>query len=131
MQAQHQQERSIGELFAELSQEISRLFRQEVALARTEISQKASSAGKDIAFVAGGGIAAFIGALAIVTALIAALALALPLWLSALIVGVVVAVVGYVCIQRGMTALKHMNFAPEATIDTLKEDASWMREQTQ
>jgi uncharacterized protein YacL len=130
MQTQHQ-ERSLGELFTDLTQEISRLFRQEVALARTEIGQKASSASKDIGFMAGGGIIALLGAMAIVATIIAALAIALPLWLAALIVGVVLGVVGYVFIQRGLSSLKHMNFAPEATIDTLKEDATWMHEQTQ
>lgn len=131
MQAQQRQERSLGELFSDLTHEISRLFRQEVALARTEISHKASSAGKDIGFVAWGGIIALLGAMAIVATIIAALAIALPVWLAALIVGVALGIVGYVFIQRGLSALKHMNFTPEATIDTLKEDASWMREQTQ
>lgn len=130
MQARRE-ERSLGELFTELTQEISNLFRQEVALAKTEMTQKASKAGKDVGFIAAGGAVAFVGFMALVTAAIAALASALPLWLSALIVGVIVAIVGYVFVQRGMSALKTMNMAPEQTIDTLKEDAEWMHEQTQ
>ncbi len=130
MQARRE-ERSIGELFSELTQEISDLFHQEVTLAKTEVTQKAKSVGKDVGFMAAGGVVALVGFMAIVAAAIAALASVLPLWLSALIVGVIVAIVGYVFVQRGMSALKTTNLAPEQTIDTLKEDAEWMHEQTQ
>jgi len=54
----------------------------------------------------------------------------LPLWLSALIVGLVVAVVGYGVLQSGVSALKRANLTPQETIETLKEDAEWAKEQT-
>jgi hypothetical protein len=130
MQARHE-ERSLGELFSDLSQEFSNLLHQEVTLAKTEMKQNVSNASKNVGFIAGGGLVAFVGFMALVTAAIAALAIAVPLWLSALIIGIIVAVVGYVVLQRGLSALKTANLAPQQTIDTLKEDASWMHEQTQ
>ncbi len=54
-------ERSVGELFAELSRDMATLVRQEVHLAKTEVSQKASQMGKDIGFLAVGGAVAYAG----------------------------------------------------------------------
>ncbi len=124
-------DQSLSGLLAELSRQTSALVRQEVAIARTEIMQKAYGIGKDIGFLAVGGAAAYAGLLAIIAAAIIALRkTGLSWWLSALIVGVVVAVVGYVLVQRGLTALKEMDPAPRQTIETLKEDAEWAKEQT-
>ncbi len=129
MQAQQQEDRSLGDLFNELSQEFSQLVRQEVTLAKAEVTQKASAAGKDVGIMAAGGAVAYIGVMAVVAGIIIALGNAIPLWLSAILVGLVVAGGGYLFVQRGMTALKQMNMAPEHTIETLKEDATWIREQ--
>ena len=125
------QERSLGELFADLTRETSTLVRQEVNLAKTEMTQKAGRVGKDVGFLAIGGAIAYAGLLAILAAIIIALAdLGLPWWLSALLVGLVVAAIGYFLIQRGRNALKQEDLAPTQTIETLKEDAEWMKEQT-
>jgi hypothetical protein len=127
---QQRDERSLGELFAELARETSTLVRQEVALARTEMTQKATQVGRDVGVIGVGGAIAYAGLLAIVAAVILGLGQFIPLWLSALIVGLVVAGVGYVLIQRGLSALKRANLTPQETIATLKEDAEWAKEQT-
>lgn len=127
---QNKDDRSLGELFADLAQETSTLVRQEVALARTELSQKAGEVGKDLGFLAVGGAIAYAGLLAIIAAIVIGLAtLGLPWWLSALLVGIVVAGVGYFLVQRGLSALKREGLAPRQTLDTLKEDAEWVKEQ--
>src|SRR5215216_4516399 len=127
---QQRDERSLGELFAELARETSTLVRQEVALAKTEMTQKATQVGRDAGVIGVGGAIAYAGLLAIVAALILGLGQLIALWLSALIVGLVVAAIGYVLIQRGLKALKHANLAPQETIATLKEDAEWAKDQT-
>ena len=125
------QEKSLGELFADLARETSTLVRQEVDLAKTEMTQKAGRVGKDVGFLAIGGAIAYAGLLAILAAIIIGLAdLGLPWWLSALLVGLVVAAIGYFLIQKGRNALKQEDLTPRQTIDTLKEDAEWMKEQT-
>ena len=123
-------DRSLGELFSELAQETSTLVRQEVNLAKTEMSQKASRAGKHAGELAAGGALAYAGLLAILAALIVLLDNVMPLWLSALLVGLVVAVVGYLLIRRALDALKREDFAPRETIETLKEDQRWAKDQT-
>jgi len=127
---QQREERSLGELFADLARETSTLVRQEVTLARTEMTQKATQVARDGGTIGIGGAIAYAGFLAIVAALILGLGQVLPLWLSALIVGLVVAGVGYGVIQRGVSALKRANLTPHETIETLKEDAEWAKDQT-
>lgn len=123
------QEPSLGELFSELSQETSALIRQEVQLAKTEVTRKATKAGKEIAFIAAGGFVAYAGFLALVAAAIFGAAEFLPLWLSALLIGVIVAGVGYLLLQKGISGLKEINLAPRRTIETLKEDKEWLKQQ--
>lgn len=128
--SQNKDDRSLGELFGELARETSTLVRQEVALARTELSQKAGEIGKDLGFLAVGGAIAYAGLLAIIAAIIIALGtLGLPWWLSALLVGLVVAGIGFFLVQRGLGAIKREGLAPKQTLDTLKEDAEWVKEQ--
>lgn len=123
-------DRSLGELFAELAQETSTLVRQEVELARAELGQKAGQIGRDIASLVVGGAVAYTGLLAIVAAVIVALAEAgLPWWLSALLVGVVIAGVGVAMVMRARTSLQQADLAPRRTVETLKEDREWAKEQ--
>lgn len=123
-------ERSLGELFADLSRETSNLVRQEVTLAKVELSTKASKVGKDVAFIGMGAAIGYAGLLAILAAVIILLAYFLPNWLAALIVGVVVAAIGGVLVQKGLDALKQESLAPQETIQTMKENAQWAKEQT-
>ena len=129
---QGRDDRSIGELFAELAQESATLVRQEVQLAKTEMSQKASRVGKDVGFLAVGGAVAYAGLLAIVAGLIFLLGDLdfLPLWLAAFVVGIVVAAVGYFLVKKGLDALKQEDLAPQETIQTLKEDKEWAKDRT-
>ena len=121
---QRRDERSLGELFADLSRELTTLVRHEAELAKTELSQKASTVGKNVGFLAVGGAVAYAGFLALVAALIVGLGqLGVPWWLAALIVGLVVAGIGGFLVQKGLSALKQVDLAPRQTIDTLKEDA--------
>lgn len=123
-------DRSLGELFAELAQETSTLVRQEVELARVELGEKVGQVGRSVASILVGGAVAYAGLLAILAAIIAGLAEAgLPVWLSALLVGIVVAGVGYLLINRARSALQQMDMAPRRTVETLKEDQEWVKEQ--
>lgn len=127
---QEKDDRSIGELVAELSRETVTLVRQEVQLAKAEMSQKASRVGKNVGFLVIGGVVAYTGLLAIVAAVIIVLGNALPLWLSALVVGLVIAAVGLVLVLKGANTLRQEDPTPRETVETLKEDREWLRDQT-
>jgi len=127
---QNKDDRSVGELFGDLMQQTGMLVRQEVKLATTELSDKASRVGKEIGALAVGGAVAYAGFLALLAAIIIGLGqLGLPWWLAALIVGVVVVAIGGLMVQKGLTALKGQSITPTQTIATLKEDQAWAKEQ--
>ena len=122
-------ERSLGELFGDLARDMGVLVRQEVGLATTEMTHKVTHAARDIAMIAVGALVVYAGLLAILAALIIGLeAMGLNWWQSALIVGVAVAVLGAVLVQRGLAALKNTDLAPRETLETLKEDAQWAKD---
>jgi len=123
-------EPSLGALFGNLARDMGTLVSQEITLARTELAEKASRVGKDIAMLAVGGLIAYAGLLAIIAAVIFLIAdRGVPLWVSALIVGGIVAVVGYLLVQRGISALKQQDLTPHQTIQSIKEDTQWAKEQ--
>jgi len=123
-------EPSLGDLFGNLARDMGTLVSQEITLARTELTEKASRVGKDIAMLAVGGLVAYAGLLAIIAAVVFLIAdRGVPLWASALIVGAVVAIVGYVLVQRGISALKQQDLTPRQTIQSIKDDTQWAKEQ--
>jgi hypothetical protein len=127
---QPKHDRSLGGLFGDLVNELSTLIRQEFALARAELTQKATEVGKSVGYLAIGGALAYAGFLAILAALIVGLAaLGLPWWLAPLLVGLVVVAVGYFLIRRGLDALKASNLAPRKTIQSIKENREWAKDQ--
>jgi hypothetical protein len=129
-QTQTRDDRSLGELFSDLARELSTLVRQELALAKTELSGKASQVGKDVAFLAAGGAVIYAGFLAVLAAAIIALATnGLPWWLAALLVGVIVLGIGYGLVHKGLNELKRQDLAPRQTLESIKEDARLIKEQ--
>lgn len=118
-------ERSVGELLADLSREVTTLVREELRLAKAEMSQKASNVGKDVGMIAAGAAIAYAGMLALVAALVIILAtVGVPWWASALLVGVIVTGVGGFLAWKGMQALKREDLVPHETIESLKEDVN-------
>lgn len=122
---------SLGDLFGKLSRELGMLVRQEMELAKTELSEKASRATRSGAMVGMGGAMAHAGALGIMAGIVLLLGLVIPLWAAALLVGVVVAGIGYGIIQTNLKTLKHIDPTPRQTLQTLKEDALWAKQQAQ
>ena len=124
------QERSVGELFGQLTQDLGLLVRQEAQLAKTEIQTKVSRATSDLVSLATGGIVALIGALALTAAVILLLVdpVGLSPWLAALLVGVVMAGVGYVMLKGGLRDLKGIDPAPRRAVESIKEDIQLAKE---
>jgi hypothetical protein len=119
--------RSLGELFADLSRESSTLLRQEMALAKAELSEKASEAGRQAAMLAVGGLVAYAGFLTLIAFVVLALSEILDPWISALLVGAVVTGIGAFLVMSGIERLKQMSPKPDQTVQSLKEDAEWLK----
>ncbi len=128
-----QQERSIGELFGQLTQDMTLLVRQEVQLARTEMTEKLSRMTRNLISVGAGGFVAYLGGLALMAALILGIRdLAnISLAWSALIVGAVLAIIGYVMLQRGLKELKESEVAPRRAVENIKEDVRSIKDDVQ
>jgi hypothetical protein len=120
-------ETEIGALFGELSEEARLLVRQEVELAKAEIkesTQHATGVG------AGFGAAALVGYLALAILAVAAglgLAEIMPAGFAFLIVGLVLAAIAGIAFVIGRKNLQALSPVPRKTIDTIKEDLTWLR----
>lgn len=124
-------DRSLGELFADLSAQLGDLLRQEIRLAKMELGGKLADAGRHAAMV--GAAAAF--GLAAVMAVAAAIALlladiGLSPWLSAVITAALMALTAFVLAQSGLAALRKTSIAPVETIHSLKETTQWLSKGT-
>ena len=127
--AEQKDNRSLGELISAFLGGVSRMFRQELELAKSEMSNKAVQGLKDGIYLIIGAVFVFAGFLALVAAAIAALALAIPVWAAALVIGVIVIAVGASFATKGISDLQKGKLVPEKTIETLKEDMRWAKEQ--
>jgi hypothetical protein len=121
---------SLGELFSNLTREMTALVRQEIALATTEVGRNVTQAGRSVGILAMGGLVAYGGLLAIIAAVIILLAHVIEWWLAALLVGLAVAGIGYLLVRRALKTLQELDFAPRQTVATLKEDLEWAKDQT-
>ncbi|MDQ6780375.1 MAG: phage holin family protein [Candidatus Eremiobacteraeota bacterium] len=118
----------IGDLLKRLSHETTLLLRQEIDLAKAEVSEKGKQAGKGASMFGAAGVAALAAVGALTAFLIIALSSVMAAWLAALIVTIVYGVVAFVLAQSG----KHKFAAakplmPTQTIQTLKEDVQWAK----
>ncbi len=123
-------DRSVGELLAELSQETAELVRREVRLAEAEITQKAYRVGKNAGLLAAGGAVAYAGLLAVVAGMIMLLGRSRRPWLSAFLVGLSVTGAGSLLALKGLDALRQEGVAPQETVETLEENREWLSDQT-
>lgn len=124
--------RSLGELFSDLTREITTLVRHELTLARVEMSSKVSRATRHVGSIAFGGVIALAGVFTLVACVVLLLVRAgLAPWASALVVGLALAGVGAMLTMGGLKALRQEDLTPTETIETLKElkeTAAWKRQ---
>ncbi|BAG17000.1 phage holin family protein [Streptomyces griseus] len=122
-------EEPVGVLVSRASQQISELVREEMLLARSEMTEKGKRFGKGGGLFGAAGIVGILAAQALVATCIAALALALPLWAAALIVTVVLAAVAGMAALAGKKQVARAGTpAPEQTINSVKADVAEVKE---
>jgi uncharacterized membrane protein YqjE len=126
----HPNGESTGELLKRFSQDASTLIRQELDLAKAELTEKGKQAGKGAGMFGGAGLFG-LGAFGALTAfLILVLAEAMDAWLAALIVTVLWGAIAAVLALQGKHKVEEATPPkPEQTIETLKEDVEWAKRQ--
>jgi hypothetical protein len=134
------QGRSVGELLGEVTGDLSALMhkevelakleaRQAVEMAKTELKDEATKAGRGAGLLAGAGVAGHLVLVFLSLMLMFVLENVIGIEWSALIVALVWAVVGAVLFTMGRKALREVRPVPERTIETVKEDLEWQRNQ--
>jgi len=120
---------SLGELVSHLATDLSSLTRQELALAKTEMQAEAKKVGKGAGMLGGAAFAGWMLALFVSLAATWALADVMHIAWAALIVAAVWAVVAAILLAVGRKAMREVNPKPDRTVDSLKEDAKWLKTQ--
>jgi Putative Actinobacterial Holin-X, holin superfamily III len=123
-------ERPVGDLVKQLAGQTSMLVRQEIDLAKAEMSDKASVAGKGAGLLGGAAVVGLLAAGALTACLILALDEVVPDWLAALIVALVMGAVAAVLALQGRNRVRAATPpVPEQTVETVKEDVEWAKTQ--
>ncbi|MEU4221781.1 phage holin family protein [Actinoplanes sp. NPDC026623] len=123
-------ESSVGELIGNISDDLSRLFRQELELAKAEVKVEAGKAGRAAGMLGGAGFAGYLAVVLLSFAVVFGLANVMDAGWAALIVAVVWGVVGAVLYAAGRRRLQGVDPVPRRTVDTIKEDAQWLKNPT-
>jgi uncharacterized membrane protein YqjE len=123
-------DRSVGELLRQLSQETTTLVKQEIELAKAEMSEKGKQAGAGVGMFGGAGVSGLLALIFLSLAVVAAIDSATRAWLAALIVGALWAAAAAVLAVQGRTRVKQATpAAPEQAIESTKEDVQWAKSQ--
>ena len=122
-------DQSIGDLFGRLASDAGTLIRSEIRLAVAETKQNVRSVGSASAWLATGILIGALSIMTMVAALILLISIWLPAWLSAAVVSFVLAGVGAAIAKQGWSMLNRAEFAPEDSIESIKEDAEWLKGQ--
>ena len=123
-------EQSLPELLKRLSQETATLVRQELDLAKAEVSDKGKKAGVGVGIVGAAGVVALLALGALTACFILALNEVMPAWLAALIVAVVYGIVAAVLGMRGKEKVQEATPPAPQTVETVKEDVQWAKNPT-
>lgn len=132
----HDNDHSVVDLIKQLRDEGITLFRQEILLAKEEMSEKASRVGRNVGYLVAGGLVAYAGVVVVLLALSALLYAGLVAaglshmvsgWLAPLIVGGVVALIGFALVKKAQSALADESAVPERTKQSLQEDKQWVQ----
>jgi hypothetical protein len=121
---------SVGQLIGDISDDLSKLFRQEVELAKAEVRQEATKAGKAAGMLGAAGFAGYMTVLLLSFAVVYGLSNVIDPGWAALIVAAVWAIVGGVLYASGRRRLRSVNPVPQRTVNTVKEDVQWLKNPT-
>ena len=128
-------DRSIGQLLKDLRDETQLLLRQEVALAKTEMTEKFIKLARNAAYMVIGGVILYTAALFLLIAAACGVVVGLRAadiepnvysWLAPLIVAAVVGILGVVLVMKAINAFRHESMMPEKTMASIQENKEWI-----
>jgi uncharacterized membrane protein YqjE len=124
-----QTQRSVSDVLQDIVGNLQQIIRNEFRLARVEIEEKAARAKQPATILASGVVIGLYGFGFLLLALVYVLSLVIAPWLAALLVGVVLAIAAAILVASGRNGLKQVDPVPEKTVQTVKENVQWAKEQ--
>jgi uncharacterized membrane protein YqjE len=123
-------ERSFSDVLQDIVRNIQEIVRSEVRLAKTEIRQEAAKVKPAGVLIASGALTGLFAVLFLLLMIVYALSLVMPSWAAALIVAIALAIVAGGTLSSGIKRFKQIHATPERTVETLKENVEWAKQQT-
>ena len=123
-------ERSVPELVSDVAKDMSTLVRKELELAKIETKEEISRGAKAGGMIGAAGGAAYFALLLLSFGIVFLLDLVMPLWAAFVLMAVVYGVVAAVLFTQGRTRMKQVNPVPEETVESVKEDVRWIKDQS-
>ncbi|MGA8027025.1 MAG: phage holin family protein [Bryobacteraceae bacterium] len=122
--------RSIVDVLEDILANVQTIVRSEVRLAKTEITEEATKAGRAAGMMAGGVVAALFTVWLLLLTIVFALATVIPMWSAALLVFLLMAALTALLLIAGKKRFKTVHAKPEKTIESVKENVEWVKNQT-
>jgi len=123
-----QPDKSLGDLFGELSREFTELVRTQTELAKKEITTQANNAKRAASAFGGAAVAGYMALVLLSFAAAWGLSEVVPEGVAFLIVGVIYAVIAGILFLRGRARAREFNIIPEETVESVKEDVQWAQQ---
>ena len=123
-------DRSFAEVLQDIVRGVQEIVRSEVRLAKVELREEVGKTKSSVIMLGAGGVAGLFAALFLLFMIVAALSLVMPSWAANLIVGVVLAIAAAVMLSMGMSRYRLINAKPARTVQTVKENIEWAKQQT-
>jgi uncharacterized membrane protein YqjE len=123
------EDRSFSDVFQDILHNVQDIVRSEVRLAKTEIREEVGEAKSAAVMLGGGALTSIFALLFFLLTLVYALALVMPSWAAALIVGAALAVIATLMLITGRRRFKQIHPTPERTVETIKENVEWAKQQ--
>jgi hypothetical protein len=130
IKTENQRRESLTDLIGDLASQSAGLVRDEVALAKQELSEKLVSLRSGVITLGFGASLAMSAFLVLCAAAVAGLAEYLKVWQAALIVGGLLALIAGILVSMGISRLTQTSLKPKQTIKTLEENKEWLKEIT-
>ena len=122
-------DRSLSEVLQDIIRDVQEIVRSEVRLAKAEIKEEAAKVKSSTILLGAGALSAFYAVLFLLFMTVYALSLVMPNWAAALIVGAVLSIVAAVTLTAGVKRFKQIHPTPERTVETIKENVEWVKQQ--
>jgi len=123
-------DRSFSDLLQDIIRNVQEIVRSEVRLAKTEIREEAAKTKASMLLLGAGAVTGLFAILFLLLMIVSALALVMPNWAAALVVGAALAVAAGVMLAGGVKSFQRIHPTPDRTVETIKENIQWAKQQT-